>query len=213
MSQKVAKKILDVMKDVDVVEKTSKGGVSYKFQAWEDVLPAIRAAMLKHGLVIVPSMGPSEITEWEGKGSKMAAHNVPLKFTLIDSDSGESLEAEWSGESRDVSDKGKQKAATSGMKYWLLKLFMVPAEDDVAHDEQAPSLAKAAAAQVASPMVAFFREHQVPKDSPLAEALKARGEDKAGCDKIVSAYLSECHDCEDQPTPAGLADYIAGLKP
>lgn len=138
VSAKVATKLAEAMRKTSHIAKVSKQGINYSFQAWDDVLPAVREAILEVGLVIVPSMGQSVITQYH-KGAEPTAqsvHNVPLTFVIIDTESGECIEAEWSGESRDVSDKGKQKAGTSGMKYWLLKLFMIPDKESSDLDEQ-----------------------------------------------------------------------------
>ena len=173
---KVAQKVLKVMEEVSSIEKVKSGGVNYAFQAWADVLPAIRAACIKHGLVIVPSMGQSDIGEWQGANSKSATHNVPLRFLLIDADSGESIEAEWSGESRDVSDKGKQKAATSGMKYWLLKLFMVPDRESAEHDEAGTDEIKPQAQPTGTPTPqAWLKHNSVSSKHPALKKLVDKG--------------------------------------
>jgi hypothetical protein len=49
---------------------------------------------------------------------------------MIDTETGESIEAYWMGEGQDKGDKGPYKAATGGMKTWLKHLFLLPADDD-----------------------------------------------------------------------------------
>lgn len=219
-SKAVAAKLLEVMKDVSAVPKKKKGGVNYEFQAWEDVLPAVRQSCIKHGLVIVPSMGASDIGTWTAKsGGESAVHNVPLRFKIIDADTGESIEAEWSGEARDVSDKGKQKAATSGMKYWLLKLFMVPDEASVATDEEAHSVAqavrqqaKAANKKEPNPAGDWLKANKVDPEGMLMNILKVVGTRTGkGWKQVVVDYLGECKDAGDEATPHGLQAYAEGI--
>lgn len=214
----VAFKIHKVMTEVTEVAKITKSGVNYSFQAWADVLPAVRAALIKHGLVIIPSMGQSDIAEWQGANSKSASHNVPLRFQIIDTETGACITAEWSGEARDVSDKGKQKAATSGMKYFLLKLLMIPEKADVEHDEApAPSIGDAAKKQTSRPKGApkqdnsvaatWLKEHGIGVDTDLFKALKQGGDWR----EIVHNYLDECKSCGEEATIAGLGLYVNGM--
>ena len=180
-SAKVATKLAEAMRKTSHIAKVSKQGISYSFQAWDDVLPAVREAILEVGLVIVPSMGQSEIGEYRKNESANAqsVHNVPLTFLVIDTDSGECIEAEWSGESRDVSDKGKQKAGTSGMKYWLLKLFMIPDKESSDLDEQSTN--GAASQPIGDGGALRAKMQELGIDKPLYERIKheckAKGED------------------------------------
>lgn len=129
----LAKKIGLVSKTVGHIEKGSAGPggqISYKFQKWDDVLPRLRDACIEHGLWVIPSVHTIEKIETTNKnGTVMADWNLGLEFTIIDCETGAQLKAQWVGESADSGDKGAQKAATSGTKYWLLKTFMIPSAE------------------------------------------------------------------------------------
>lgn len=135
MSAAIAKKMIAVSKAVGHIEK---GGYNqhfkFKFQAWDDVLPAVRDALAEHGLWIIPS---ATLKDRTGDNSM-----VDLTFRIIDTDTGEEIIATWIGEGKDNQDKGFQKAATSGVKYWLLKAFQIPCEgvedSDALGPEQKP---------------------------------------------------------------------------
>lgn len=55
---------------------------------------------------------------------------VKLKYTLIDVDSGETLELEWYGDGSDSQDKGIYKAYTGAQKYFWLANLLMPTDDD-----------------------------------------------------------------------------------
>ena len=62
---------------------------------------------------------------------------VPLQFTVIDSDSGESITGTVYGRGEDPTDKGVYKAYTGGQKYFLQKLFLLSTGDDPERDSPA----------------------------------------------------------------------------
>lgn len=142
MSSAIAKKMLEASKSIGHIEK---GGFNahfkFKFQAWDDVLPAIRDALAEVGLWIIPSATMnSRIGD---------VTTVDLTFQIIDTDTGETMIATWVGEGKDGQDKGVQKAGTSGTKYWFLKAFQIPCEGVEDTDALAPETKeKAKPAQV-----------------------------------------------------------------
>lgn len=137
MSAKVAAKLIAASKLVGPVEKNGMNQhFKFKFQAWEDVVPAVQAACSEVGLWLLPSIVQSE---------QAGDHTtIVMEVTLIDSDSGETMTARWEGEGKDGQDKGLQKAATSAYKYLLLKLLMIPTKG-IEHDSDGDGPAKATA--------------------------------------------------------------------
>lgn len=119
----VAKKIMAVSKEIGHIEK---GGFNqhfkFKFQAWEDVLPAVRNACLNNGLAILPS-----VTDVQVQGDRSI---VKMDVRFEDAETGDHLTLQWAGEAKDAQDKGVQKAITSGFKYLLLKAFLIPSEEE-----------------------------------------------------------------------------------
>jgi hypothetical protein len=107
------------------------GGVKYEYQQWQDVIPAVRDALHKHGLWVTVDMTGAECVQRQSRdGSPVWAWLVSLKVSVHASTpvpyGPERLDVEWRGEAADSGDKGLQKAATSGTKYCLLKLLLVP---------------------------------------------------------------------------------------
>ena len=137
---KLAQKVLKVSQSIGCVEKNGLNAhFKFKYQAWDDVLPAVRNACVEHGVQITPTV-------------KSVTHDgqhvlVEMAFTVRDTESDQRDEFVWFGESKGNDDKGIQKAITSCTKYALLKYLMIPIVDDTDTDADGPAkpAAKAAA--------------------------------------------------------------------
>lgn len=127
----VAKKISDVSR---LVGNVPKGGFNahfrFHYQAWDDVLPAVRNACVEVGLIIIPNIVSVE------RDNGMTT--VLTLFTFIDTESGQTLEQQFAGEAKGTDDKAIQKAMTSATKYAYLKMFQIPVAGDVDPDGEAP---------------------------------------------------------------------------
>ena len=111
---------------IESVNRIGRDGTNehfrYTYTSAEQVYRVVRGPLLEQGLVIIPSVDTSETT-----GQKTVTR---LHLRILDSATGESIEAYWMGEGQDKGDKGPYKAATGGMKTWLKHLFLLPADDD-----------------------------------------------------------------------------------
>lgn len=129
LNAKLGKKILAVMTAISGIEKNGRNEhFKYDFVADPDVLRVVRNAITEAGLVILPN-----ISESRREGSNT---HIRGSFDLMDTDTGYVRTCLWEGESDDKQDKGISKAATSFVKYFLLKAFLIPTGDDP--DAQAP---------------------------------------------------------------------------
>lgn len=124
-------KLAEAIADVERIHKDGKNDFhKYTYTSAEQVYKVIRKPLLERGLIVIPSVDRSERTqEPVGKGQGHGTVTL-LHMRIIDSESGESLEARWIGEGQDTGDKSPYKAATGGMKTWLKHLFLLPADDD-----------------------------------------------------------------------------------
>ena len=100
-----------------------------------------RAALNKAGLSLSVSASdispPSTIKDGSGESYN---YTIKMTITLIDTETGYSESYPWLGMGSDPSDKALYKAYTSGVKYFLLKNFLLPAYDDVEQNEVAPKV-------------------------------------------------------------------------
>ena len=128
---------MKMVKIMAAVGNVAKGGRNdfqkYDFVQSDDVLDAVRIEMVKNNVVLFPRMIGYEQTA-ETKGFHAVVH---FEFTLIDADSGETMSGTWYGEASDSGDKSFSKAGTSALKYWLLKTFMISANEPDA-DKDSP---------------------------------------------------------------------------
>ena len=132
----LAAKVLAVSRSIGAVEKNGLNQhFKFKFQAWDDVLPAVRNACVEHGVQITPT-----VRNVKQDGQHVL---VEMAFTVRDTESDQRDEFTWFGESKGNDDKGIQKAITSCTKYALLKYLMIPIVDDT--DTDADGSAKPAA--------------------------------------------------------------------
>jgi hypothetical protein len=127
----LAQKVLAVSESIGCVEKNGLNQhFKFKYQAWDDVLPAVRNACVEIGVQIRPSV--VQMTNNNG-------HTVvTMQFTVCDASTNESEQFQWYGEAKGNDDKGIQKAITSCTKYALLKYFMIPIVDDTDTDAHGP---------------------------------------------------------------------------
>lgn len=128
----LAAKVLAVSRSIGAVEKNGLNQhFKFKFQAWDDVLPAVRNACVEHAVQITPT-----VRNVKHDGQHVL---VEMAFTVRDTESDQRDEFTWFGESKGNDDKGIQKAITSCTKYALLKYLMIPIVDDTDTDADGPA--------------------------------------------------------------------------
>lgn len=129
MSEKknIAAKLAAAIESVDRIGKDGKNDhFKYTYTSAEQVYRVVRGPLLEQGLVVIPSVAESTTT---GQTTITRLH-----LRILDTESGDQIEAFWMGEGQDKGDKGPYKAATGGMKTWLKHLFLLPADDDPESD-------------------------------------------------------------------------------
>jgi hypothetical protein len=132
---RLASKVLKVSQSIGCVEKNGLNAhFKFKYQAWDDVLPAVRNACIENGVQITPT-----VLDARHDNGHVIVH---MMFLVKDVDSDQVDEFAWFGEAKGNDDKGIQKAITSCTKYALLKYFMIPIVDDLDPDGDAPKKAK-----------------------------------------------------------------------
>jgi hypothetical protein len=105
----------------------------YAFVTDSDVADAVRKALAAEGVAFLPS-----VTAVERDGNRTVAQ---FQFTF-GCETGETWQAQWMGEAIDSQDKGFAKAATSALKYFLLKTFILSTGDDADPDKDGPAKEK-----------------------------------------------------------------------
>lgn len=146
-SKNVAAKILKMIKNVGEIPRNGwNDRFKYKFTKETDVSDALRKACCEVGLVMIPSVHDVtySVIRSTGEGKDQYRASLMLRITLVDPDSGESVEMDFPGDAMDMQDKALPKAITSAHKYALIKLSMNGGGegDDLEHDEEASKAGK-----------------------------------------------------------------------
>lgn len=118
-------KIQAVMKEIEYLQKDNHvqfGKTNYKAISEEKVTMAVRKALVKYGLVIMP------IGQQYQRHGNLAS--VEVKYKIVDVDTGEYETITSVGEGADTQDKAAGKAMTYAYKYLLLRTFAIPTGED-----------------------------------------------------------------------------------
>jgi hypothetical protein len=112
------KKLAAVMGQVPALKKSGwNDHFKFHYMTTEDVSNMLRPLLAEAGLVIIPSIKSGEFD------SKHCS--LEMEFLIGDAESGQTLTLPWKAEAIDSSDKGINKAVTTGFKYFLIKTFMI----------------------------------------------------------------------------------------
>lgn len=130
----IAAKLVKVMSDCSYVQKQGKvafGQTNYKYAQASAVLEKVNDSLVKNNLACVcmsDVVSFIEVTNARGNVEHLAT--VKVNITLIDSDSGETLQMCGLGSGQDNGDKAIMKAQTAAIKYaWLLTLNISTGDD------------------------------------------------------------------------------------
>lgn len=125
-------KKLAIMAGLPTLEKDGQNRAqNYDYVSEAQVVALLRAAMVKHGLTVTPSIPDAPILQdvKSKEGKVGCSATLRLDLTLHDTESGESETSSSWGQGVDYGDKAVAKAITMANKYALLKLFMLSTED------------------------------------------------------------------------------------
>ncbi len=154
----IFRKLLAVQKTVDAIPKKGYNAFHKYHYATEADILTVKQTLNEHGLIVLPTTLEEE-TGFRDAGRSWA--RVTLLFRVFDVDSGEEIDARFTGYAEDSNDKAIYKATTGANKYFYLKFFGIATEDDPERDETPatkPSLA--ARSQAKSPSGSGLQRNQ-----------------------------------------------------
>ena len=121
---------------IELVGSIAKTGYNeyygYNYVEEAEVVRVIRSALVKVGLSF--SVSTSEILPPNTINTELGEfynYTIKMTFTLVDTETGYFESCPWLGMGSDQGDKALYKAYTSGVKYFLLKNFLLLTDDDV----------------------------------------------------------------------------------
>lgn len=119
------------MGDLSYIQKGSKTvNGQYRFASHDQVTAAVHPYLVKHGVVVIPSL--EEITQ---EGNRTQA-KMMVTFVNVDQPSDQ-LTVRYPGYGVDSGDKGPGKAMSYAMKYAYMKVFCLETGDDPDNDANA----------------------------------------------------------------------------
>ena len=126
----LAARIAAAQAEIHTVEKKGENqGQGYKYAREIDVLEQARAVLLKHGIVVIPAVPRVEFRAVPTRSGQSNLTDVYPVFTVKATDTDESIDCAWYGCGADTTDKGGNKAITASLKYFLIKLLLIPTGD------------------------------------------------------------------------------------
>ena len=128
-------KILQAQKAISAVPKRGYNSFHKYHYATEADILSIKEILNDNGLVVLPTTERQE-TGFKPDGKSWAS--VTLRFRVIDAESGETLDSEFTGYAEDSFDKAIYKATTGANKYFYLKFFGIATEDDPEREDASP---------------------------------------------------------------------------
>jgi len=164
--ENIYQKINNVMTSIEYLTKDDKvefGTTKYKAISEEKVTTAVRKELVKQGIVILPVMQESTVTELirtEKSVNQRADVHTRYRIQNIE-DKDDYIEVESNGSGVDTQDKAVGKAMTYAYKYMLLRTFAIPTGEDPDKISSAETDSKIA------------KEVDTEQKKPISEKLKA----------------------------------------
>lgn len=130
---KLLEKLHLIQSEVDRFVKDGKG-YDYKYTKGDTVLNKIRPLMNEHGLLLKQEVievcnHREDYDTRNGSKSEMFT-SVKQLFTWIDTETGDREEVRWHANGQNSWDKGFGSALTYAERYFLLKFFHIPTDED-----------------------------------------------------------------------------------
>jgi hypothetical protein len=175
----------------------------FTFVTWDDVAEKVGTLMAERGIVMLPSMPECDVVQVgaTSNGKPIYRATVTLVYELVNADEpSERATMTWVGSGDDSGDKAIQKAATSGSKYLLLKLFMLGGADDAdGNGEDAKVERPAAATATTKPQPTNGSKPKVAAKTPTGRGCPECGKGSLehvrwdnGGEKIACTNWREC---------------------
>lgn len=140
----LASKLAEIMGEVERIAKRGRNDFhKYDYATESDITAAIREHLASRQIIILPRVKKWSTLEKSGEKGGILAF-VDMSFSLVDGETGETFECDWLGCGEDKGDKAIYKGFTGALKYFLLKLFLIPTGDDPEREGKKPKRERSA---------------------------------------------------------------------
>lgn len=144
MPMTLASKLAHIGKEIGAISKSGKNTQqNYNYIEYGVVAGRIRELFDQYHVIIIPAVVDYNVDEITNRSGGRGYHYVlNMNFTISNGDDPtEIMTATWLGESADYGDKGINKAETSAVKYFLMRLFNVSEKGEEEADRVSPEIA------------------------------------------------------------------------
>lgn len=134
-------RIAAISNEIGAIAKDGRNSQQgYAFIEYAQVAARARELQAKHGVAIVPTVESYECTEVRNKFGSIGYHYLlDMSFTVINTDDPEDkMTVKWISEATDYGDKGINKAITSGVKYFIMRLYNISEKGEREADQDTP---------------------------------------------------------------------------
>ena len=122
----LAQKLLSIRKQVPCIGKDATNShFKYEYVSSSKILGVLRKLMDKEGILLEPSINSAKVTP-----GKQLLTELTMYMTWKDVETGEKFMYPWYAQGMDQGEKGVGKALTYAEKYFLLKYFNIPTDQD-----------------------------------------------------------------------------------
>jgi hypothetical protein len=193
----IYQKLARITGEVGVIAKGGQNREqSYAFIEYAAVAGKLRDLFAKYGVVIVPRMQQVskqtrlDITSKGGKAGVWAL--IDFTFTVVNADNPEDkFTVTWTGEAADYGDKATNKAATSALKYYLMRQFNVSEKgDDPDADSHSFNSAKPQPAVGAKPQASPNKAASQKQLDLITTLAKRKGKDDDWLTSVIEKVVS-----------------------
>lgn len=135
MADNIYQKLVNVRKEVTGLAKdsTTKSSGQFKYVSSNNILSNLRPLMDEQGLLLeCRILSHNLLDKWRGAaGQNEHLTELTVEFVWVNSDNPEEkIVCPWYGQGLDTGEKGVGKALTYAEKYFLLKFFNIPTDED-----------------------------------------------------------------------------------
>jgi hypothetical protein len=131
--QAIQSKVRAVAKDNDTQSRFNPNG--FKYVSGDKIIGVIRPLMDEYKVILKSEVlainnSVQQYTTSKGATKNEVLTNISMKMTWIDTESGEREECMWGANGMNDWDKGFGSAVTYGIRYFILKSFLVSTDSD-----------------------------------------------------------------------------------
>lgn len=165
-------KLAAITGDVGAIAKDGNNSQqNFKFIEYAAVAGRLRELFAKYGVVIVPRM-VQQSKQLRSVNGKAVSVLIDFTYTVVNADSpDDKFTVTWTGEAIDYGDKATNKAATSALKYYLMRQLNISEKGDDPDAESPQVVAPAAPRRQPAP-----KKSSTPDDAAAAKVVFPQGE-------------------------------------